>query len=411
MAGTSALHAFLPPSSSRDSAEAVRLVGRRRRQARTQCKATKRMQLSISNSAEFEKLLDGLGRDVVDASIHLQLHSRLRDSVKAFDTELNQSPAFWTLTFGAHGDAFRARLFRAYDSHPSSLSLLNLIDTVITNIHLFGVQRAASVPTIVVADAPPPDPHVLQCYRALVDPNDPLVKKLLGQRNNVFAHRNATNVVQELMLEHRFALTFSEVTTLVDRAVEIVNTYSSLFRHSTWSTRMVGEEDFRDLLLAVRRDMQHREAEVQRQIDQSLSEQLPPIGSSAVSTPRDPWKIEVGDRLCAVVDMLIGLSTGALVLPALFLRTFLAVPEGKPLMPCLTLPAYVAIGAFGFSILLGLVFRYTSAKWVKDAWGQEVKLSSNALEHVLNWSFWLTVCAFGLGLLAFLTFAGGRRIC
>ncbi len=74
------------------------------------------MKLTVANSKEFGRLLDGLGDDVVDAAIHFRLHKDLRESVKNFERELNQSPAFWSLTFGAHIDATRSRLFRVYAS-------------------------------------------------------------------------------------------------------------------------------------------------------------------------------------------------------------------------------------------------------------------------------------------------------
>jgi hypothetical protein len=124
-----------------------------------------------------------------------------------------------------------------------------------------------------------------------------------------------------------------------------------------------------------------------------------------VETPRDPWKIDVVDRHCAFVDLLIGLSTGSLVLPTLFLRTFLAVPENKPLLPYLSFSAYAGISAFSLSILFGLAYRYASTKWIKDAWGQPVSLASGTIESILNWTFWLMVVAFVIGLGAFLTFA------
>ena len=126
-----------------------------------------------------------------------------------------------------------------------------------------------------------------------------------------------------------------------------------------------------------------------------------------MSEAQDQWKIEVNDRLCAVVDAILGLSTAALVLPAVFLRSFLAVPESKSLAPLLRPSAYVAIVTFAVAIFLGLVFRYTAAKWVKQAWGQKTRLGSSTIEVILDWSFWLMVVAFFVGLGAFLCFARG----
>jgi hypothetical protein len=127
-----------------------------------------------------------------------------------------------------------------------------------------------------------------------------------------------------------------------------------------------------------------------------------------MSDVHDQWKIEVNDRLCALVDVLLGLSTGALVLPTVFLRTFLGVQEDQPLGQRLTCSAYVGILGFGLAILTGLVFRYTSAKWVKLSWGQPVKFGSKATERILDCLFWLMVVSFFVGLASFLFFALGQ---
>src|SRR5437867_397199 len=116
-----------------------------------------------------------------------------------------------------------------------------------------------------------------------------------------------------------------------------------------------------------------------------------------MSQPQDQWKIEVNDRLCALVDVVLGLATGALVLPAVFLRSFLAVPESQSLLPMLRPSAYVAVVAFSVAIFLGLVFRYTSAKWVKQAWGKATGIGAVGLERILDWTFWLMVVAFLTG--------------
>ena len=124
-----------------------------------------------------------------------------------------------------------------------------------------------------------------------------------------------------------------------------------------------------------------------------------------MSQPPDHWKIEVNDRLCSLVDVVLGLATGALVLPAVFLRSFLAIPESQPLLPHLRPSAYVAVVGFSLAILLGLVFRYTSAKWVKQAWGKPTMIGPVGLERILDWSFWLMVLAFFTALGGLLQFA------
>jgi len=222
------------------------------------------MKVEINNSEEFERLLEGLGRDVVDSAIHYRLHRDLRDSVKSFESELNHSPAFWSLTLGAHLDAARSRLLRAYDQHPRALSLRSLIETIRENLALFGAGSAP--PEVIKRGASPPDPATLDADSALVAPNDPLVQKLLALRGNLCAHRNARNVAQEIKIEDRFPLPHSDFDALVQRAVTILNRYSSLFRRSTWSTTIVGHDDFRFVLESVRETINRHEAAVLEEI-------------------------------------------------------------------------------------------------------------------------------------------------
>lgn len=120
--------------------------------------------------------------------------------------------------------------------------------------------------------------------------------------------------------------------------------------------------------------------------------------------PCDQWRIDVNDRYQRVVDLFIGLSTGALILPALFLKEYLGVPETYPLLMYLEPSAYSSVAAFFLAISLGVVYHYTSAKWVKCAWHQPTYFRSRTLERLLDWSFWLMVLSFMTGLGLFLLF-------
>ncbi len=221
------------------------------------------MKLSVANAKEFDRLLSALGDDIVGAAIHYRLHKDLRNSVGIFKRELNQSPAFWSLTFSAHLDATRSRLFRAYDQGQDTLCLRNLLETVRENLELFGAGSGASIPDVIARGASVPDLAALASDLELVIPTDPLVKKLVANRGNLYAHRNALNVAQELKLEERFPLTYGEVETLVDRAVTIINRYSGLFRRSTWSTQIVGHDDYKQVLTYVREAVERHEQEFQ----------------------------------------------------------------------------------------------------------------------------------------------------
>jgi hypothetical protein len=112
------------------------------------------------------------------------------------------------------------------------------------------------------------------------------------------------------------------------------------------------------------------------------------------------WKVEVNDRYQRVVDLLIGLSTGSLVLPPLLLKDVLGIHD-EPIAIFLDDWAYGSIGAFSTAITCGILFHYVSAKWVKLAHGQAVRFLGPHLERILDWLFWLTVLTFVTGIACF----------
>ena len=218
------------------------------------------MILQITNSDHFARLLDSLAADVLDAGYHLQLRVGLAGAAGEYGRELDQHRAFWHLTLNAQTAAVMAHLCRAYDQNPNSLSLLNLIDTIRDNIHLFGGSPGSRHPPVVNPSAPKPDTTSLLQDRLSVSPKDPLVGRLVSLRGNVFAHHTAISVTEELGLATRFAMTFSELDELWRRGLSILNRYSQLFQHGVWASSLIGQDDYRNLLQALRRDLKARES-------------------------------------------------------------------------------------------------------------------------------------------------------
>jgi hypothetical protein len=75
--------------------------------------------------------------------------------------------------------------------------------------------------------------------RQAVSGNDRLVNTFVSLRNTLLAHRDA-NTILGGGLVHQDDLSWSDVDTLIDRALSIVNRYSSLFRASTWQLEPTG---------------------------------------------------------------------------------------------------------------------------------------------------------------------------
>jgi hypothetical protein len=223
------------------------------------------MPIVIDNSKEFERLLDGLSNDIVTAAIHLKLHKDLRDSITNYVREFNESNTFWQLTLNAHLQHGLHCLARAFDQQVSALSLRNWLETIRQNLQFFSVnsfrKRLSDNPFVdsLAEQARTPDLELLNEHIAACSPNDPLVKRLIQIRNNVLGHRSAKLASQGKNPYTDFPLTFEDIDALIDRALNVYNTYNQLFRATQQSRQIVGHDDFRHILDAVRRDRQRQE--------------------------------------------------------------------------------------------------------------------------------------------------------
>jgi magnesium-transporting ATPase (P-type) len=120
-------------------------------------------------------------------------------------------------------------------------------------------------------------------------------------------------------------------------------------------------------------------------------------------SPLYPWRLDTNDRYKDAVKIIMDLSTASLVLPVFFLRDILQIPKEQSLSQVLTWKVYMSWICLAVAILLGFIFYYASAKWVRIAWGKEAgfflkKTNDKFVEKVLNVSFVGAVILFLLGL-------------
>jgi len=224
------------------------------------------MQIRITNAKEFECLLDALASEIVDAQIYFKLHIDLMAAIPDYKEVFNESNTFWLLTMHALLDAALSRLCRIYDQNSKSLNLRNLLDTIQGNLNLVDVQnfreRLKGNPFVesLSQTARKPSSDTLNQDIQYVSDANPLVKKLVKWRNNIFAHRHAKDVVAQKNFADCYPLSKNDVSELLKRGESILNRYSSLFRASSYSTQIVGHDDYLYVLKTVKAKIgRHRE--------------------------------------------------------------------------------------------------------------------------------------------------------
>ena len=194
-------------------------------------------------------------------------------SLSNYASEFNESWTFWSLTFQAHWDTTLFRLCKIYDQHNTSLNLRNLLDTIEANAGLFDVEnfraRLKGNPFVdsLASGSTKPDLKQLQKDKEVVSESNPLVKALVFWRNNFFAHRSAKHVAAKRSLTDHYTFDVAAVDTLLKEGMRILNSYSVLFRALSYSTQIVGHDDYKHILEASRSVLRKHEDEVSRELD------------------------------------------------------------------------------------------------------------------------------------------------
>jgi AbiU2 len=217
--------------------------------------------IKVANSAEFKRLLETLALDITTAAIcYRQFRALLTALVNNPDVE-NNARTFWSLTLEGTLTMCLQALCRAYDQEKSGLHLHSLLRTIENNLHLFDephfknrLKGNAFVDSL-AAGLEAPESTMLKIDIYACSSNDPLVKTLQVHRNNRIAHRSAKNVVTGYSINSMHPLGYDEIETLIDRAVTILNRYSSMFDSNTYSTSMIGEDDYEFVIQSLKAEI------------------------------------------------------------------------------------------------------------------------------------------------------------
>jgi hypothetical protein len=230
--------------------------------------------IKITSASEFERLLDALCNEAVTACVHFRLYKDLEASRREYAKAFHQSWTFWSLTFQSHWDTTLFRLCKIYDQHSASLNLRNLLDTIEQNIAIFDVEnfrerlKDNTFVESLASGAKRPDPDDLRKDRETVSVGESRVKALVFWRNNFFAHRNAKHVAEKKQLADHYTFSIADVEWLLDNAMRVLNSYSVLFRASSYSSQIVGRDDYLHALRTIANDVRRHEEELERELQE-----------------------------------------------------------------------------------------------------------------------------------------------
>jgi hypothetical protein len=227
------------------------------------------MAIQVRNSAEFKRLVEALVLELVDANIAFNMHMNLIEAhVQDRTRAMQESWTFWSLTIQGHLDSAIFRLCRIYDQRLTNLGLPGFLDTIKCNQDLFLQQKYAErlqdrdhAPTLIEHFEPLNAPQLQTDIAYVTRDSNPTVDRLIDIRHNYYSHRNARDVVADVVIAEAYPHMRDEVGELLSNGLAIVNRYSLLFDANSYPGQIIGQSDYHYVLRAVqeRIDRQRRE--------------------------------------------------------------------------------------------------------------------------------------------------------
>jgi hypothetical protein len=193
----------------------------------------RKLAAKITTKKQFQLLLEVLALDLVVVSHQWTLYKNLSRAERgAYGHAMSGSPTFWSSVKGALQNAALYDLARAYDQNAGPLTLRTVLVTIKANPPF--LLRPADF-----------DVDQLNTDLLVVEENtNRAVEHLMMWRNNVFAHRDATKIIDGRRVVDRYPLTHGDIDSLLDNAFAIVNRYGRGLFGTGIYRRIAGDDDY-----------------------------------------------------------------------------------------------------------------------------------------------------------------------
>lgn len=225
------------------------------------------------SSTELSKRISALSNDVVNANIHWKMRCDLINSLQKYPLVGPQSNTFWHYTLKAHATSTIINLCRIYEKRQGTLNLLEWLKTIQDNLNLFETsafkKRLAGNEFVdsLALEARCPDKSTLEADIANCSPSDSLVKKLMDYRGDFFAHKNTDIAIGNKLIQAEQLPSDEDISALLERAITIFNRYSYLFQAETYSTNVIGRDDYKYIFSCVNSAVEKSRRETQELLD------------------------------------------------------------------------------------------------------------------------------------------------
>lgn len=82
-------------------------------------------------------------------------------------------------------------------------------------------------------------------------------------------------MIKSTDLHGKYPLTDEQIGSLLTGGIQIVNRYSLMFHAQSYSTQIIGHDDYQNVLAAVRLDLQRRREEIRKEVRRGTEPKIP----------------------------------------------------------------------------------------------------------------------------------------
>ncbi|MBN1161881.1 MAG: hypothetical protein JXA17_08040 [Dehalococcoidales bacterium] len=202
----------------------------------------------------FLKYYEALIQETMHAHSHLKLWEQLVDHSKDYIDEFNEALHFFRFTIKAHLDDAILTLARILDNNEKSLNIWKFLHYAEQNIEIFSIEAF--------------DRHIKndQYYNDLMESHSILtLSDIISDRKKLDELKHVIYVLKKWRdkklahFDRRFhikkfniSIQLQQIKGVIDALANILNRYSAAYHEKSMSINFVGEDDFMNVLDAIR---------------------------------------------------------------------------------------------------------------------------------------------------------------
>ncbi|MCJ7743669.1 MAG: hypothetical protein MUO99_03820 [Dehalococcoidales bacterium] len=208
---------------------------------------------------EFRKYHQRLRRELDEANWHFSVVKCISDNARDYLRELNQAPAFWSLTIKAHRYLCLMHLnnFFGKEAKDKHLHMISFLDFIEKNLNIFSSQAferrlrtagrydeiAAKFNSKIITEKVEQDRQKLEKLP---------IPSLKAWRNKILSHIDKNDIAQNVNIAKKYPIKTKQIAEIIDTLDDMLNGYSVAFDFVTHAKGLAIEHGIDYILEAIR---------------------------------------------------------------------------------------------------------------------------------------------------------------